>query len=92
MSSVRHCARCGGDHENVGFKPLTKPIPGNDESVLWTHWAPCPTNGEPILQATVPTGLAQRYRTTATITLGRDETVEEMVARGLASGEIVRED
>lgn len=42
------CARCHGDgHPGITFQPLTHPL------VLglyeFTHWAPCPTNGEPIL-------------------------------------------
>ena len=44
---VRNCARCGKDH-TVTFKPLTIPA---DE---WTHWAPCPNNGEPIMMKFVP--------------------------------------
>ncbi|MFL5312237.1 MAG: hypothetical protein ACJ79H_17530 [Myxococcales bacterium] len=47
-SSVVHCARCGGDHPDLTFKPLTIPIELGPPGGL-THWAPCPTNGEPIL-------------------------------------------
>lgn len=47
--SIRGCARCRGDgHEDVVWKPLTHAIEDTD-GTLWTHWAPCPTNGEPIL-------------------------------------------
>ena len=44
---VRSCARCGQDHEKLEFKLLTNPIPDGD--FYWTHWASCPTNGEPVL-------------------------------------------
>jgi hypothetical protein len=47
MTLVRGCARCGEEHE-VQFKEFERPAeaaPG----VTWTHWAPCPTNGDPIL-------------------------------------------
>jgi hypothetical protein len=57
LASVRGCARCGGDHDNVVWKALTRPIVDNDAVVgviTWTHWCPCPTNGEPILQAEIP--------------------------------------
>jgi hypothetical protein len=47
MTLVRSCARCGGDHD-VEFKPLTHPVVDTD-GTTWTHWAPCPVNGEPIL-------------------------------------------
>ena len=39
------CARCGRVHRNLSFATLTQPCG------LLTHWAPCPTNGEPILLA-----------------------------------------
>jgi len=51
-SSIRGCARCDGDgHEDVLWQPLTFPIEDTD-GTSWTHWAPCPTNGEPILMRT----------------------------------------
>lgn len=43
------CARCGGEHENIEFKPLTMPCEPDQDGTQITHWAPCPTNGEPIL-------------------------------------------
>lgn len=46
---VRSCARCGGDHDNVQWEQLQRPIV-DDDGTAWTHWAPCPTNGQPILQ------------------------------------------
>lgn len=47
MTLVRGCARCGGEHE-VEFKELAQPHVDTG-GAKWTHWAPCPTNGEPIL-------------------------------------------
>jgi hypothetical protein len=41
---VVRCARCGKNHDPLEFAPLT--IPTVDG---WTHWVPCPNNGEPIL-------------------------------------------
>ena len=41
---LKHCARCGGDHEQLVFRALTQPTHDG-----WTHWTPCPANGEPIL-------------------------------------------
>jgi hypothetical protein len=45
------CARCYADgHPGITYRPLTFPIRLADG---WkgTHWAPCPTNGEPIIYA-----------------------------------------
>ena len=39
---VEDCARCGKDHE-VYFLKLERPMN------LYTHWAMCPNNEEPIL-------------------------------------------
>ena len=41
--SIKCCARCEQDHDDLEFTELSKPI---DE---WTFWAKCPTTGEPIL-------------------------------------------
>lgn len=46
------CARCHGDgHAGLKFMPLTYPYI-EDGGTEMTHWAPCPTNGEPILLGT----------------------------------------
>ena len=47
--SVKRCARCGGDHDNMVFKRLAKPV---DMDGMCTHWVMCPTNQEPILMET----------------------------------------
>lgn len=52
LKKIVHCARCGEDHLNLTAKPLTRPVmdySNNQEKVLYTHWVPCPVNGEPIL-------------------------------------------
>lgn len=49
---VINCARCGFDHEGLEPKPLRQPHePEGPET--YTHWTPCPTNGQPILWAVV---------------------------------------
>lgn len=54
------CARCHGDgHPGLQFKPLTHPVEHHDD-VIGTHFALCPTNGEPILMRTEPRVFACR--------------------------------
>lgn len=49
-TDVGSCARCGKDHTAVTFQPFARPIrKDGDGPVRYTHWAPCPSNGEPIL-------------------------------------------
>ena len=45
--AVNGCARCEGEHGEIQFLELTNPIDVGD--AVMTHWALCPTNGEPIL-------------------------------------------
>jgi hypothetical protein len=53
---IHGCARCHGDgHPGLEFKPLTHPVP-SDLGAL-THWASCPTNGEPIFLGAELVGL-----------------------------------
>jgi hypothetical protein len=43
------CARCRGEgHKALVFLPLEHPVEVDDVEVF-SHWAICPTNGEPIL-------------------------------------------
>lgn len=51
IQKIGNCARCDGTHENLVATRLTRPVLEDEPSefVLYTHWAPCPTNGEPIL-------------------------------------------
>lgn len=56
--SIKGCARCHGDgHEDLVFQPLTHPFTAEPgvSAYTFTHWAPCPTNGEPILLGTSTT-------------------------------------
>lgn len=49
VASVHGCARCGGGHVNkIEWRRLERPVVDGD-GTTWTHWCPCPTNGEPIL-------------------------------------------
>ena len=55
------CARCEGEgHPKLVFTELTHPqrILNEHGDVLhsFTHWAPCPTNGQPIMLAIIPEG------------------------------------
>lgn len=52
---ITGCARCDGDHEHLEARKLARPFapagafdPQRGQ-LTWTHWAPCPTNGDPIL-------------------------------------------
>lgn len=48
-TTVAGCARCGQTHEGVEFREfIGRPFIDCDNSI-WTHWAQCPTNHEPIL-------------------------------------------
>ena len=46
---LTNCARCGGDHLDLSYRTFARPVPEGDGLGDWTHWALCPTNGEPIL-------------------------------------------
>lgn len=46
------CARCDGDgHSKMTYVRLARPIELPDSRHKLTHWATCPTTGEPILMA-----------------------------------------
>jgi len=49
-----NCARCGERHEQLTPRRLAQPHDPSGPEV-YTHWVPCPTNGEPILIAQVDT-------------------------------------
>ena len=57
LKKIIHCARCGEDHINIEAKKFTQPVleDAPSEKALYTHWALCPTNGEPILVVEVTT-------------------------------------
>jgi hypothetical protein len=47
---IIRCARCSGDHPQLMTAKLTRPFaPPEANGIEWTHWAPCPSNGEPIM-------------------------------------------
>lgn len=48
MAGVGNCARCGMNHQSLRFERLLHEIRDSDGTV-WTHWARCPTNGQPVL-------------------------------------------
>lgn len=45
---VKHCARCGQDHDRIIFYEFGRPIVDEDGTV-WDWWATCPNTGDPIL-------------------------------------------
>jgi hypothetical protein len=46
-TNIYGCARCDGEgHNNIVFCRFDRPAGTNGE---YTHWATCPTTGEPIL-------------------------------------------
>lgn len=47
-TTIRHCARCDKDHKGLEFTKFTSPIEDTDKTI-WTYFALCPTNQEPIL-------------------------------------------
>ena len=47
VCKVTGCSRCGGEHEGIEFAELERP--SRLAGLTLTHWANCPTTGEPIL-------------------------------------------
>ena len=43
---LRKCARCGSEHSDIEFEALER-----ETFDRFTHWAPCPNNGQPVLIA-----------------------------------------
>lgn len=53
INGIKACARCGEEHCYVEARALTRPFaPTEAGGLVWTHWFPCPTNGEPVLVMT----------------------------------------
>ena len=46
-TDVIKCARCGSLHQQIVFAKLQRPIEAHE--YIFTHWALCPRNNEPIL-------------------------------------------
>lgn len=52
--SMRNCSRCGGEHHGLEFVRMARPFAPLEAAPLeWTHFASCPTNGDPILMVVV---------------------------------------
>lgn len=65
LPHLEGCARCHGHgHDDLTFQPLTHPVEYEDEmygpTIVGTHWAICPTTGEPILLRMVATAGTSR--------------------------------
>lgn len=45
--TVEGCSRCGERHADLSFQEFVKPP--NYVGLTLTHWALCPTTGEPLL-------------------------------------------
>lgn len=48
VDDLKSCARCGGNHDSLEFKEFKIPIKDSDKET-WTHWATCPSTGDPVL-------------------------------------------
>jgi hypothetical protein len=57
-SDISDCSRCGGWHTDLEFKPFTEPPRALPKA---THFAICPTNGEPILGTVADEDYARRH-------------------------------
>src|SRR4051812_37308184 len=52
--SIKGCARCDGDgHKDLVFKEFANPVE-LDDGTTFSHFAFCPTLGEPILLRIIP--------------------------------------
>lgn len=51
ITDITNCGRCGKDHKALEFKRLTNWI--DIDGRLFTHFAICPTNSEPIIMEVV---------------------------------------
>lgn len=55
IAHITGCARCGGSHEGIVARRMARPFAPAEAfdpqrgQLTWTHWALCPTNGDPIL-------------------------------------------
>lgn len=51
--TIKDCPRCTVDHYSViPWRRLTRPVKG--PTYTYTHWAPCPTNHDPVLARLEP--------------------------------------
>lgn len=50
LTNIKNCNRCGGDHDGLVAAKFKHPFaPPECAPIAWTHWATCPTTGDPIL-------------------------------------------
>ena len=68
VTDIRGCARCGQNHRKLTFTPLTHPIEAVE---AWTHWCPCPTNGEPILLTITAKDAYNQHQAFKAVTTGK---------------------
>jgi hypothetical protein len=47
-TTINNCERCGQVHTDLPMQPFTRPVCYRSLPIA-THFALCPTNGEPIL-------------------------------------------
>lgn len=47
--SVKHCARCGQDHDSVEFQAFRGSAVEDEDGTRWEWWGTCPVTGDPIL-------------------------------------------
>lgn len=64
------------------YLPLAHPVVGPD-GTTWTHWAPCPTNGEPILMRRGPLPPIRQVARSAV-----ERIVQEAYRRGRAGAQV----
>lgn len=70
VKGIRNCARCGCEHGPLTFRLLGAPM-SRKGVVTHTHWAPCPTTGEPILMIQEADGVPARFDVVVTTTAKR---------------------
>ena len=70
---IRKCARCNGDHDDLEFRPFDLP------ARKFTHWAPCPTNGEPVLMTAKGATLEEQVTTIIVGDLRRNGPMAQLI-------------
>jgi hypothetical protein len=46
-TTIRNCARCGGTHEDIEMKTITRPV--LICNIMFNYFAMCPNTNEPIV-------------------------------------------
>lgn len=47
--NVKHCARCGEDHEDLEFNEFSLNPIVDCNDIAWNYWSMCPKTKEPVL-------------------------------------------